>query len=540
MICGMANKSLRILVSGDVEGNFDQLYSRISSIQKKSGAFDLLLCVGDFFGNSCNEGWQEYVSGSKKVPIPTLILGPNKSEHFSYYKGSEGSDLCSNVTYLGMRGNFTGSSGLQLAYLSGVEGSENKGDKCHFTSDDVKSLIDPIKDDTKFKGVDILITSQWPKNVEKYGTTLEDFDTSSCGSEALAQLALHLRPRYYFCGLEDVHYERNPYRNHKVLAEKERHVTRFIALAKVGNRNKKKYLYAFNIVPMSNLDPVELANQPPDVTECPFKLVSLTSTQQLAEEDKPSQFFYDMKSQKRMSQNEGNNGAQKKKRPPPQPTGPCWFCLGSPQVEKHLVVSVGEQTYLALAKGGLVPDHVLILPIGHYQSTVMASSEVIEEIDNYPFQYFLTNYRYKNALKKCFKKQGKAVVFFERNYKTQHLQIQVVPVPSESVPELKESFLQEAESESLELSEIPLHSDIKQIISVGVPYFYAELPKGEKLLHKISKQFPLQFGRSVLAGSAILNMPERVDWKACSMSQEQEKETAREFKDTFKPFDFNM
>lgn len=24
-----------------------------------------------------------------------------------------------------------------------------------------------------------------------------------------------------------------------------------------------------------------------------------------------------------------------------QPTGPCWFCLASPEVEKHLVVSIG-------------------------------------------------------------------------------------------------------------------------------------------------------------------------------------------------------
>ena len=24
-------------------------------------------------------------------------------------------------------------------------------------------------------------------------------------------------------------------------------------------------------------------------------------------------------------------------------SGPCWFCLGSPQVEKHLVISVGLQ-----------------------------------------------------------------------------------------------------------------------------------------------------------------------------------------------------
>lgn len=24
-----------------------------------------------------------------------------------------------------------------------------------------------------------------------------------------------------------------------------------------------------------------------------------------------------------------------------QPTGPCWFCLASPEVEKHLVISIG-------------------------------------------------------------------------------------------------------------------------------------------------------------------------------------------------------
>lgn len=32
-----------------------------------------------------------------------------------------------------------------------------------------------------------------------------------------------------------------------------------------------------------------------------------------------------------------------------KPKGPCWFCLGSPEVEKHLVVSVGDQvSYLFL------------------------------------------------------------------------------------------------------------------------------------------------------------------------------------------------
>lgn len=30
----------------------------------------------------------------------------------------------------------------------------------------------------------------------------------------------------------------------------------------------------------------------------------------------------------------------------------CWFCLASPSVEKHLIITVGDHCYMALAKGG--------------------------------------------------------------------------------------------------------------------------------------------------------------------------------------------
>lgn len=59
---------------------------------------------------------------------------------------------------------------------------------------------------------------------------------------------------------------------------------------------------------------------------------------------------------------EGDEGGPKR---PPQP---CWFCLSSPEVEKHLVVAVSDCCYLALAKGGLSPFHALILPVGKFDS----------------------------------------------------------------------------------------------------------------------------------------------------------------------------
>jgi hypothetical protein len=38
---------------------------------------------------------------------------------------------------------------------------------------------------------------------------------------------------------------------------------------------------------------------------------------------------------------------RKRKRQPQEPP-PCWFCLSNPDVETHLVVSVGTQVYMAL------------------------------------------------------------------------------------------------------------------------------------------------------------------------------------------------
>jgi len=54
-----------------------------------------------------------------------------------------------------------------------------------------------------------------------------------------------------------------------------------------------------------------------------------------------NQFFYDTNYQP------GEAGQQKKKRKyeenrPPGPPSPCWFCLSSPDVDKHLIISIGE------------------------------------------------------------------------------------------------------------------------------------------------------------------------------------------------------
>lgn len=74
----------------------------------------------------------------------------------------------------------------------------------------------------------------------------------------------------------------------------------------------------------------------------------------------------------------------------------------------------------------------------------------------------------------------------------------------------------------------------------GFPYFFMELPDKTKLFVAIKKNFPIQFGRELLASEAILNCPEKVDWKQCKMSKEEEIECVKNLREGFKPFDFTL
>lgn len=40
--------SKKVLLSGDVQGNFHALFKRVAAVNKANGPFDLLLCAGSF------------------------------------------------------------------------------------------------------------------------------------------------------------------------------------------------------------------------------------------------------------------------------------------------------------------------------------------------------------------------------------------------------------------------------------------------------------------------------------------------------------
>ncbi len=48
----MSVKPLKILACGDVKGQIGALLNKIENVNKKSGPFEMVLCVGKFFDDS--------------------------------------------------------------------------------------------------------------------------------------------------------------------------------------------------------------------------------------------------------------------------------------------------------------------------------------------------------------------------------------------------------------------------------------------------------------------------------------------------------
>jgi CWF19-like protein 1 len=152
-------------------------------------------------------------------------------------------------------------------------------------------------------------------------------------------------------------------------------VTRFLSLAKFTPKGKPKNLYAFQIIPSIQLQKKDLVQQPDNTTECPYKEIVKHLENEIHAQDKSQvskdQFFFDSTykpeehKRRKKDYHDADKSARKKKFN--QASDNCWFCLASPHVEKHLIVSIGDFCYLAMAKGGLVSEHCLILPIGHHR-----------------------------------------------------------------------------------------------------------------------------------------------------------------------------
>jgi hypothetical protein len=183
-------------------------------------------------------------------------------------------------------------------------------------------------------------------------------------------------------------------------------------------------------------------------------------------------------------------------------------------------VSIGNEAYLALAKGPLTtpesvgmpfPGHVLIIPIGH---APLPSSAEISEME-----------AYRIKLTKFFEARNCHTITFEyRHSDAIHAHWQVIPVPKSN--SLDEVFINGFKEKNLTLEQRePGESE---------EYCRVILPSGSYVA-TLPARFDLQLPRRILA--KILQLEERQDWRSCIQSEEEERADASAFRKEFESGD---
>ncbi len=215
----------------------------------------------------------------------------------------------------------------------------------------------------------------------------------------------------------------------------------------------------------------------------------------------------------------------------------CWFCVGSEKAELELLVTVGESLYMAVPKGPLCPDHVLLIPINHVPALARLNPTEWAEFE-----------RYKAALRDMYAERGLRMVLFERRLETRgakHTHVQVTPIPGAKATEVREAFEKRGEPLGVFFEHLPAGKTLPELgLSPDQQYLYLEIPGlgghgVARLLHRLPHggRLPLQYGRDVLAD--LLEVPEKVNWKTCELSKEEEAAMVEKLKSSWEKWDFN-
>ena len=364
--------------------------------------------------------------------------------------------------------------------------------------------------------VDILLSSDLPEN--------SGAPNPLHASKVTSSWALLTSPRYHFCGGSSQFFQRAPYRN-----EKGKPVTRLIALCPVGS--SEKWLHALNL-------PAEISIVEPEGTTVNPYMVNIETVS-----SPPSFFFAKESSTKADTSRKKAKLENKKTKTRIPPRLDCWFCLASPTCEKHLISFVGEELYITLPKGGIIMEHALLVPISHEESfsKFLQSDEGLDEAD-----------QLISRLEKTFAKNGYAMMFIDRSLifdkaPQQHAYVEALPVPVQAIDQMETVMIEQANLLGITLKPIggglgsTTRSNLEEIRKLD-EYLFLQFPGGKAFVFNgKSSTFEdsklrnglLQFGRMIVC--ELLRCPEKVNWKSCIASKQQETTWAKGLQTLLKP-----
>jgi Protein similar to CwfJ C-terminus 1/Protein similar to CwfJ C-terminus 2 len=456
--------------------------------------------------------------------------------------------LCPNLHYLGKRSTIKTLEGIRIVTLGGrlddkIVGISKEQFLPFHTIDDAKALRGA-------NTADILLTTLWPASIQT-GSKVplpEHTVTNDFSCEHISELCATLKPRYHFSS-SNFFYEREPFFHpSSPNALESRNVTRFISLAVHSNPLKQKSLYAFSLQPSA--DP--LAPLPPGTTVSPFTTRANSKKRSALDPEPYSRFS-----------NDDNSHRRKRRRDNQPPPGPdeCFFCLSNPNLATHLVASIGDESYVAIAKGPLTtshtnaefginfPAHTLIIPLTHSPTLAFIPDEESRT------KTYDEMKRYKKALQTMVASHSSSklgtVTYEISRLNGVHTHWQLLPIPNTTIKKglVEAAFRVEAENLSypaFEVRDPGIGREDGNFFRVWIwtPPNDDDMSDEEGTTKCLilplneNARFDLQFGRRVLA--KLLGLEKRIQWRDCSQTEEQEKCDVEAFKKAFKEFDFSI
>ena len=513
---------------------------------------------------------EDLVNGRLRVPLPMYFgIGNSRLPGRVIEKLQTSGNLCENLFFLGRRSTLKTSEGIKIATLGGT--------LVEVTDANIPGLgqYDPsftVKDARTLHGahhVDILVTNQWPKGVwtgsERH---LERESELPAEIDCIADLCSTLKPRYHFSSCP-AYYSREPF-FHPVTADgsEQARVTRFEALAPFGNKSKEKWFYAFKYDPNG---PSTTA-LPPDATRTPF-----SSGRKRPAATDPTDGY------KRYA----NGSAYTDERPKRSRKKDynrlehCFFCISSPTVQKHLITSMANESYLTTTRGPLpppgwssdlnIPCHLLIIPHTHVDDHAPREQRAHLSPPEYDEMQ-----RYRRALCRMLQAKGNGkyggLCWEISRSGIRHVHWQFVAVPSHLI---SGGLVQAGFKVAAEKAELPGFQsyDAHEMVTDQGDYFRIWIwkPAGAGSVPGLveqdeaiglngsgkndrdnmddehgtetsmvmpipsSEKIDIQFGRKVTAG--LLSMSNRANWRDVVQTVEEETADAKDFQEAFEPYD---
>ncbi|ORY80048.1 CwfJ C-terminus 1-domain-containing protein-like protein [Protomyces lactucae-debilis] len=497
---------MKVLVLGDSRGDYERTFKKAASLLSKQ-SFDCIICLGDLLPPTCSTECLQELFKSRPVEAPCYFMqGPAgvAAEVLAKAEAEHG-QVAANLFYLGESGLLTLTEGLGIG----------------FHSESVPSAVPSL---LGAKDLDMLLLDELPPLNSELKSPYHD----TC-----IQLLEGVLPKYVFA-CDKQYAERRPFKQMG-------RVVREIALASVANAEKSKWFYAFNWQSQSPAPEVLAAavsnpyRQSKPGPEPDQEVVTANTADYPAAPGKrkspPEGYCCKLCSQVDDHYYKDCPNRQQRKR---QKTirqvaavrpDTCFFCLSNPTLARHLLVSIGDHgSYMALPKGAMTPNHVLVVPVSHVP-TIKSLDEAREEVEGEML-------RYTEALDKFYATIGSIAVVFELARSTGvHIHWQVIPIDPLKCDEIMAAFRVQGEANSTPLREESSGSEADDFFRVTVPSRNITLTAPLQA----SARFDLQFGRRVIAN--VMGVPKRAHWKDCIRTDAQEASDADAFKRAFKEFD---